>query len=306
MNQQVNFNKKKNYQFVYSEKKNLLNTLSETPFFLWNLNLIFLIFLLRKKIQKIFDQKKKIIIVANGPSLTKSISHNVYYKSLNKAQFITMNDAPIKSFFFKLKPKIHLLIDSAYFKNYFFLNKNVKSDIKKTFQNLNQIKWNLTIIVPNRTKQFLKKTIKNNKILIVEFPSMNYDFDSSLYLKLCSYLELPPPRISVTISALYLALISGNREIELIGADQTIFKDFDINQSNNEGFMNMKHFSISKNNSYKFTHKLSGKKSESMFVRLLRSASCFKWFAYLAMIAKKNNINLKNKSFYSLIDSIER
>ena len=298
--------KKKSYQFVISKKKNLFILPIETLLFIFNFYLIFKKNCLKKILTKVFNPSFKVIVLANGPSLFKSINNNKFIRSLKNNQLITLNTFPSKDFFFKLKPSFHCLIDSAFFKNYEFLAKEIKTEIIKTFANLNQTKWNLILFIPSGTKKILEKKIINNNIKFIELSFMNYDFESSLCIRLCSYLELPPPRVNVTVTALYLAILSGNKDIELVGADMTAFKNYDVNQTDNEGYIYSKHFSNSRNNAYHLTHKLINKKSNSMYVRLIRFASCFKWFAYLSIIAKKNNIKLKNKSFYSLIDSIER
>jgi hypothetical protein len=295
-----------NYQFFISKKKNIFNFIIETPIFIYNFFFIFQKIFLKKKLNKVFKKSLKTIILANGPSLSKSINRIKLIKLKKKTQIITVNTLPSKKFFFELKPDFHCMIDSAFLKNYSLLNKGISNSIKNTFKNLNRINWQLTVFVPYGSKKIIKKYLTNINIFIIELPSINYDFESSLYLKWASYFEMPPPRVNVTVTSVYLALLSGVMKIEIYGADMTTFKDFDINQYNNSGYMIFKHFSNSKNDQYALTNKLKKKKADSLYIRLIRAASCFKWFAYLSMIAKKKNIKLKNKSFYSLIDSIER
>jgi len=298
--------KENNYQFFISKKKDIFSFIIETPIFFYNFLFIFQRFSLKKNLDKVFKKNIKTLILANGPGLDKSINKIKLLRLKKKVQIMSVNTFPSKTYFSEIKPEFHCMIDSAFLKNYTYLNKGIKKNIKKTFENLNRANWYLTVFVPNGSKKVLEKCLKNNYISIIEVPSINYDFESSLYIKLSSYLKMPPPRVNVAVTSIYLALLSEVRLIEIFGADLSTFKDFDINQNNNNGYMNFKHFSNSKKDQYKFTHKLKKTKSNSMYIRLIRMASCFKWFAYLSLIAKNNKIILKNKSFYSLIDSIER
>ena len=43
-----------------------------------------------------------------------------------------------------------------------------------------------------------------------------------------------------------------------------------------------------------------------MYIKLKREASAFKWYAYVSMLGKNNNVLIRNKSSKSLVDSITR
>ena len=62
----------------------------------------------------------------------------------------------------------------------------------------------------------------------------------------------------------------------------------------------------SKDNSVKFRNKFVDRKETSLYIKLKREATVFKWYAYIAMLSRKYNILLKNKSSKSLVDSIDR
>jgi len=66
------------------------------------------------------------------------------------------------------------------------------------------------------------------------------------------------------------------------------------------------HFSSIKKKKINLKDKLKNRKPKSMFIKLIREAISFKWFAYVSMMASSLGVNLKNKSSNSLVDSIER
>lgn len=56
----------------------------------------------------------------------------------------------------------------------------------------------------------------------------------------------------------------------------------------------------------KFKNKFKDRKQTSIYIKLKREASAFKWFGYVSMLSKKKKIFLRNKSSNSLVDSIDR
>ena len=81
---------------------------------------------------------------------------------------------------------------------------------------------------------------------------------------------------------------------------------FKVDQNTNKTYINYAHFSKSTNSSIKFTDKFKDRKETNMYIKLKREASTFKWYAYVSMLGKNNNVLIKNKSSKSLVDSIAR
>ena len=99
-----------NYQFTYSKKKELISLFSELPFLIFCIFFYFPVVLkFRYDLKKIFDKKKKILVLGNGPSLKKDL------KKINvNNQLFVLNNFPSQKNFFKLKPKFICWIDSMY------------------------------------------------------------------------------------------------------------------------------------------------------------------------------------------------
>ena len=182
----------------------------------------------------------------------------------------------------------------------------INSLVSKTYTELNKVDWEIFLFIPKQAKKEIIKRIDNKNIKIFELPSLTFDFESSIYLRLLSKMFLPPPRINVAITAIYIAILSGIKDIDLIGADMNRIHSFNVNQKSNETFMDYLHFSSIQNVKLDLKDKLKSRAPKSMLVRLMREASTFKWFAYVSMMANIAGVNLKNKSTNSLVDSIER
>ena len=70
--------KENNYQFFISKKKDIFSFIIETPIFFYNFLFIFQRFSLKKNLDKVFKKNTKTLILANGPSLNKSIN-KIYF-----------------------------------------------------------------------------------------------------------------------------------------------------------------------------------------------------------------------------------
>jgi hypothetical protein len=290
------------YQFVHSKKQELLLFFSESFLFIFHVIIYFLIvFRFQNNITKIFKKKNKIAILANGPSLKKDLA-----KLRSNYQLIVLNNFPAQKYFFKLQPKFVCWIDSMYSSNINELSDQVKFPILKTFENLNKVSWKIFLFVPQNIEKKIKSKLINKNITLIVIPKIYYDFESSIYLSYLSYFCVPPPNINVAITAIYISILSGVRKISLFGADMNFINSIQVDQKNNQCYSNYIHFYKSHKKRVKFTDKFKNRKPKSMYVNFKRQASAFKWFAYLAMTARKLNISLTNKSSYSLIDSINR
>ena len=291
-----------NYQFVHSKKQEILLFFCEFFFFIFQIFInISATLKLKKNLQNFFSKDLKVTILANGPSLESDLK-----KISPDDQVFAVNTFPINNNFNKFKPNFICWIDSMFQVDIEILSEPLRLSITRTFEQLNAIDWKLVLFIPKQAKEIISSRIFNKNISIVTIPSIKYDFESSFYLKLLSFLRLPPPRINVAVTAMYISIISGVKEIDLVGADMNRIHSFQVDNKTNTFQMNYVHFSNSNENKINFKDKLKNRKPASMYVKLKREASSFKWYAYIAMMANNLNISLRNKSSNSLIDSLER
>lgn len=291
-----------NYQLTHSRKQQLILLFSEFFFFIFDLIInYFKIIKLKNKLENLFVQKTRLTILANGPSLENDI------KNLSiENEIFAVNTFPANDNFIKFKPKFLCWIDTMFSVDVNNLSEPLKYSILKTYEELNKIDWKLNLFVPSSSVKKITSRLSNKNISIISIPSLKYDYESSFYIKLLSFLNLPPPRINVLVTSIYLSLISGVKEIEIFGADMDRIHSFEVDKKTNTFQMKYNHFSNSENNKVTFIDKLKNRKPSSMYIKLKREASSFKWLAYTAMLADNLNILLKNKSSKSLIDSIDR
>ena len=96
--------------------------------------------------------------------------------------------------------------------------------------------------IPAKAVKTFKSRIKNKKIKIIVVPSISYDFESLFYLKILNYLDMPPPRINVVVTAIYIGIMSKIKSIYLIGIDMDRIYSFKVDQISNKSYMNYVHF----------------------------------------------------------------
>ncbi|MDA7464830.1 DUF115 domain-containing protein [Candidatus Pelagibacter ubique] len=291
---------KSDYQFIHSRKQELINLISE--FFLFIYEIIVCLPLsmkLQYSLKKV--KKKKLFILGNGPSLKKDLS-----KIENNSQIFAVNSFLSKRYLKSYRPNFLCIIDSMFWENYNRLNISVKKPVQKTFEELNKVDWGMILFIPKNAEKIFQLRIKNKKIKIIIIPSLSYDFECYFYLKIFSYLKLPPPRINVTVTAIYIGIISKIKNINLLGLDMDRIHSFKVDKITNSSYMEYVHFSKTNNKPIKFTNKFKDRKQTSMYIKLKREASTFKWYGYISMLSKKHSIVLKNKSSKSLLDSIDR
>jgi hypothetical protein len=292
---------KNSYQFLYSKKQELVLIFSEFFFFIYEVAVCLPQLIKFKFYIRYLEKKNEIIIFGNGPSLKKDLA-----KVKKNFQIFAVNTFLSKKFYKTYQPTFLCCIDSMFWAKYARLSKSVKQPIIDTFKELNKINYSLIIFLPSKAKKIFNKRIKNKNIRLISIPFLSYDFNSSAYINLLSLFKLPPPRVNVVITSIYISLILGIKNIKLFGVDMNSIHSYKVNQKNNLSYLEYIHFSKSKKNSVKFRDKFIDRKETSLYVKLKREASNFKWFAYVALLSKNMHVNLKNKSSESLIDSIDR
>jgi len=190
--------------------------------------------------------------------------------------------------------------------DYSRLSPSIKKSVQDTFNQLNKVDWNIVVFIPKKIKKIFQSRVQNNKVRIVTIPSLSFDFESSYYLELLAILKMPPPKINVCVTSTYIGIICGSKNIRLLGVDNDNIHSFKTDQITNETYTDYIHFSKSRKDIKILKNKFNDRKPTSMYIKLKREASVFKWYAYISIISKNLDIIIKNKSSYSLIDSFKR
>lgn len=167
------------------------------------------------------------IVLANGPSLKTSLEkHPELFKQY---PLICVNTFAVTAEFESLKPQYYVMLDP------FLWDIKNESNLK-TFKNLEEkTTWKLHLLIPqhainNSIFQDLKK--KNSNIVLTPF---NYTvfkgFPSIAHWFYNKNLAMPQS-LNVTITALFLGVNLGYKEIYLVGADHTWHENLHMSDEN--------------------------------------------------------------------------
>jgi len=240
-----------------------------------------------------------LMVLATGPSLSKAMPKLT--QCSNKYKFMAVNNFPLSEHFFILKPSYLCLIDSMYWRNINELELSVSKNVEKVFKILNDVDWEMTLFVPVQGTKSLFKRIKNRNITVEFIRCPRYDFDSVTVAAWSLSLGVLPPRVNVAVTAIYLSVILGYKNIKVVGVDMNRIKDLEVDQESNVTGMR-----LYDGNKFYFHHKFKNRQGWPVHIRLMRESSTFKWFALVNSYSKNKGVNLCNASEYSFIDSIDR
>ena len=76
--------------------------------------------------------------------------------------------------------------------------------MKKLFIELNKVNWEIKIFIPKQAKKIFKSRINNKNVKLITIPSLSYDFECSYYLKILSYLNMPPQELMLLLQQFIL------------------------------------------------------------------------------------------------------
>ena len=245
-----------------------------------------------------------LMVLGTGPSLGKTMIKLT--QCSNKYKYMAVNNFPLSEHFFIIKPSYLCLIDSMYWVNINKLDLSVSKNVEKVYKVLNDVDWEMTLFVPVQAKKSLLKRIKNRNITIEFIRCPRYDFDSVTVASWSLSLGVLPPRVNVVITAIYLSVILGYKDIKVVGVDMNRIKDLEVDQESNATGIRVDYFYNDKDKPFYFHHKLKDRQGLPVHIRLMRESSTFKWFALVNSYSKKRGVNLCNASEYSFIDSIDR
>lgn len=169
------------------------------------------------------DQEKTLLILANGPSLKESLPQIVFSE---KQDIRVVNFFCFSPEFNRLKPSSYIIADPKFFFD------DLEPHYMQFYEILNNIDWEMTLIVPQINYQAVKKRINNPRITIETYYENSYEG----YAKLRRYLykrNLSMPRCqNVVVPAIFVGINEGYKKIEILGVDHSWTKDIRVNDEN--------------------------------------------------------------------------
>lgn len=172
-------------------------------------------------------QNTKCFVLATGPSLKPSIQKHL--ELFKQTPLICVNSFAMSTEFEELKPQYYVILDP------FFWERENETTIS-TFKNLvEKTKWKLHLLIPQYARNqsvFSKLHKKNPNIELIPF---NYTvfkgFPSVAHWFYKKNLAMPQS-LNVTITALFLGINLGYKEVYLVGADHTWHENLHMNGEN--------------------------------------------------------------------------
>lgn len=180
-------------------------------------------------------QGKKAYVLVNGPSLKKALDD--YDNGINKfdENSFMVNLSPLDPRFFKIKPKHFFLSDPIFYQDF----EQKKDQVRKMYDLLQEkVDWDLYLYMDFFNEWEYDKLIEYSKLTNpqIHFVKLNRWHCSGLEPKLRHKLYkkgwFMPEDGTIANVAIYVALIEGYKEIELYGADHTMFLELAVNDNN--------------------------------------------------------------------------
>jgi hypothetical protein len=177
------------------------------------------------------NELKPIYILNNAPSLSYDIKDKIDF--LRKQELIVTNQFINSKIIFTLNPRYYVLLDPVYWEE----NRS-ESEIKLVndlFENLlHLITWDMLLFVPNtalNSKRVCSLTL-NSHIKLIPFSAISlYGFRKIVHYWYKKNLGMPSPQ-SVLVASIHLALNSGFKEINILGADHSWIKQLSVGYDN--------------------------------------------------------------------------
>jgi hypothetical protein len=251
-----------------------------------------------------FDSFNKIMLLANGPSLKNDISSVI--KESSVSEVYVLNYFAVTEYFDEIKPENYVLTDRM------FWNENANDDIKKDneelFLLLNKVDWKMNIICPDSGyKSISDRLAQNIYIKVLKVHSVNIEFkNEKINLFALNKNIITPHFINGLVMVLWHAMHQKKQDIEIYGADFSLFKEYYIDQKTNELFNTASHFYKNTEAQNNASYKYPNEPKKMMHTRIYQQWSSFYQMYLLSKLAKIRNIKVTNFSSNSFLDCFER
>lgn len=243
-------------------------------------------------LKKRLEDKDRLVILCNGPSLKNDLQNNFqYFQSAENVMVV--NEFFNSDILVSLKPTFSIAIDPSTYrdKNGGLLDLYIDA--------YNSIDWDLYILVPNEFKNsYVHKRLKNDKIhpiyLNIAYAEGFKSFRHTVYR-----LNLGMPRVmNVLNAAIFSAINLGFKEVEVYGADHSWTIDLRVN-SKNQTCVRDGHFFDEENH----LRVMQGFDMESI---LATWSNVFRIYKLLNVYAKSRGTTIINCTPSSFIDAFPR
>ena len=242
-------------------------------------------------------RNRKLCLLGNGPSFSLIEKH---LDQLKNFDFCAVNLSVNTDMFFKLKPKMLVMVDML------FWQKPESEHIKKAWDNIQRIDWAIQIFIPYDFPHYIKEIFEKNKNVTVRRYANNSWEPETKYanrIKMWLYKKgLVSPNFSnVSLSAIYAAILCGYKEINLLGVEHSWMKDIRVNNCNEVVVVDRHYYG---------ENETVWRNYDGTPIRLIDFISSqlvtFTGHLYLQEFADYMNVKIFNRTTGSFIDAYEK
>ena len=249
------------------------------------------------------DSNSRCVVLGNGPSLADDIPH---YITIDCAvDILCVGRIAESDVYSQIRPKYYVFADPLWWSS--SANETVLS-VRRHLFDVIKIKttWNLTVYAPFEAEKLLNGVFNGhpniemayyNNIVASGLPAVKYRlYDMNLAI---------PPAFTVLISALFLAIRIGYKEVILLGADHSWHESLVLDEANRpcvrdshfyDKHVMLKPISIDGSDD-------NGMRMDRLFLTIGRM---FEGHWEISEYAKRSGVNVINSSSKTYVDAYER
>lgn len=247
---------------------------------------------------QVLKQKKANRIIANSPSLNEELEQ---MDMTIDTDYCMLNDSMTTPLFLRFKPARFILADPLYF------NRDLEGDANPRVEAFKKCDWPMQLYVPKAAVSVAKDRLRECKTITIHaLPSSLPKAVSSVYIRNFLYKRgmACPPIQNVVVGAIYSAIMSGYKNIELYGVGHTWTTQLAVNEQNQVCLSDVHYYDLNAPMSIWYR----GNNEPYKMHEVLRDlAQMFDSYWELRKFAdSQNDIKIINKSKGSFIDAFER
>ena len=247
----------------------------------------------------------RLFVLATGPSFNNDLK--CYKDEICSNDSVAMNMFATTPLFEELKPRVYLLADPLWFKPESVMS---SSTFKHNYENLrmvllNNVKWEMNLIVPDyaRGSDFIRRIKANNNIRMFYYNART-STKGRLGLWLMKKGWVAPPGQTVANVAAGIGIITGYKEVWMLGIDTSMHTMMRVDQKTNEMYLENEHFyGTRKEKGYINADK---KQVYSVAYFLGCAVKMFEGYERIRELADYCGVRVIKASSFSWVDSLER
>ena len=173
-------------------------------------------------------KNRKLCLLGNGPSFSL-IEENI--DKLKGYDFCAVNWSVNTDVFVVLKPKMLVMVDMI-----FWMQPELEK-IKKAWDNIQRIDWDIQIFLPYNFPNNMKKNFEVNKhVKVCRYANNSWEPETKKAKRFKMWLYkkgfISPNGTNVSIAAIYTSILNGYKEINLLGVEHSWMHDIKVTDDN--------------------------------------------------------------------------